>query len=70
MEQVGDGVSADKLGLREATFMSPSMLCPSSVHRASWESVDTATWKMEGSGGMTYLGQRDDEEREIEEGEG
>lgn len=70
MEQVGDGVSVDEEGLREAMFTSPSTLCPSSVHRASWESVDTATWKMKGSGRMTYLGQRDEEEREIKEGEG
>lgn len=70
MAQVGEGVSVDEEGLREPTFTSPLMLCPPSVHSASWESLNTATWKMEGSGRMTYLGQRDEEEREIVEGEG
>lgn len=63
-------MSVDEAGLREATFASPSTLAPPPAHRASWESVDTATWKMEGSGRMTYLGRRDEEEREIQEGEG
>lgn len=49
--------------LREASFTSPSLLSPPSEHRASWESVDTATWKtgMEGRGGMKYFGERGEE---------